>query len=153
MSYSRKSIRQEERKGIRDFLSDNKKFLFNVLDFGAGDQPYRDLCRDYIPYEKGQNLPDTKFDCLLMTQVVQYLPNPYIELEFLKTRLNEGGYLVMTYPVHWEEVDDDDYWRFTKKGMEFLLRDWQIIKHEPLHKLEFEDFELVTNYGLVARKN
>jgi hypothetical protein len=104
----------------------------------------------YVPYEQGDRWPDGQFDCVLMTQVLQYIPNPTRVLYELR---GCSHFLVMTYPTHWEEVEKQDLWRFTKCGMEKMLRDagWEIETHVERWSLPFEGFRLVGGYGVVAR--
>lgn len=149
---TRKTIRLVEKESIRDFVASQRNYLKGrVLDFGAGDQPYKELVDgEYVPFEKGENFPEEKFDTVLMNQVVQYLDDPRRELERLA---KVTDLLVMTYPTHWEELEHIDYWRFTKAGMEKMLREagFEIIHHEPRHALMFYDFSLVIGYGVIAK--
>lgn len=149
---TKKTLRFAERSSIRGFVEKHRHYLHGrVLDFGSGDEPYRDLVDgEYVPFEKGDEFPDGKFDAVLVNQVVQYLDDPRRELERL-ARVTD--LLVMTYPTHWEELESIDYWRFTKAGMEKMLREagFEVIHHEPRHALQFYDFSLVIGYGVVAK--
>jgi SAM-dependent methyltransferase len=149
-------IRVIERGSIRRFLEDNRQYLAGeVLDFGSGKQPYKDLCGNYTPYEKGEDLPSRKFDTILCNQVLQYIERPDYAIKLFKDLLKPNGYLVMTYPTHWEEVCQDDWWRFTKRGVERLLKEagFQIIIHQERWSLPFDDFKLVGGYGVIARNS
>lgn len=149
---TRKTIRLVERRSILDFVKKNSSYLKGrVLDFGAGSQPYKDLISgEYVPYEKGDALPSGTFDAVLMTQVAQYLTSPS---ETFSDLAKLCKYLVMTYPTNWYEVEDTDLWRFTKVGMEKLLKDngFEIIVHEPKCSLEFDGFALNIGYGVIAK--
>lgn len=165
---NKREIRDVERTSIRDFVLKNDIYLAGrVLDFGCGTpstcvkpQPYRGIVEavharmgagEYVPYEKGEPLPDEHFDCVLMTQVLQYVKEPWGVLVTLR---DISDHLVMTYPTHWEEVESQDLRRFTKCGMEALLDSagWTIEVHQARWSLPFDDFKLVGGYGVVARR-
>lgn len=155
----RKEIRAElENPSLREFVKENKQYLKGkVLDFGAGEQPYKNLIiGEYIPYDKSYaiDFPKGKFDAILCTQVLEYLENPKKTIKGFRQKLKEGGYLVMTYPTCWEEVEDTDKLRITKAGMEYFLKkaNFEIIKHELRAKIQFKDFYWAIGYGVVCRK-
>jgi|SRR4030095_359752 len=141
-----------------DFMHSCKKYLKGrVLDFGAGKQPYKNFVSGkYEPYDPKYNilLPQGTFDCIICNQVFQYISTPKATLTMLKTILNKGGYLVVTYSTNWDEVEHNDYHRFTFMGMRNLFKnaDFKIITHRERASFEFEDFKLVMGYGIVGRK-
>lgn len=149
---TRKSIRILEQNSIRSFVEQYKDLLVGrVLDFGAGNQPYRELVHgEYIPFEKGEVFPTGMFDAVLMNQVAQYLSDPK---EIFSKLARVGGYLIMTYPTNWEEVEDIDLYRYTKAGMERILIEsgYEIIEHQKRCSISFINFELVVGYGVVAK--
>lgn len=149
---TRTSLRIVERESIKNFVEQHKDLLVGrVLDFGAGEEPYRGLVTgEYVPYEKGEEFPEGTFHTILVNQVAQYLGNPHEVFSKLAT---VGEYLVMTYPTNWEEVENTDLYRYTKAGMEQILREagYEILSHEKRCSLTFINFELVIGYGVVAR--
>ena len=149
---TKKSIRAVEKKSIRDFLEDHRSYLRGrVLDFGAGEQPYQDLIEgEYVPFEKGGAFSPGPYDAVLMTQVAQYLPDPIGTFSGLA---KISKYLVMTYPTNWYEVEGNDWWRFTKVGMERILKEsgFEILAHEPKCMIEFDGFVLNIGYGVIAK--
>ena len=155
---NKKEIREIENESIKKFMESNSQFLKGrVLDFGAGKMPYKDLVNGvYVPFDKlySEEFPLDKYDAIMCNQVLQYLLRPDTLLREFANWLKPGGYLVMTYPTCWEEVEGDDIYRFTKNGMELLLaaNGFEIIKHERRCYLPFEDFNLSIGYGIVARK-
>ena len=111
----------------------------SVLDYGAGRMPYMDIVREagggYFAYDDPE-YPNSMarkqlgkgwasrcpYDSVLCTQVIQYIPDPLAWLtEMHETLVRPGGYLVMTYPTNWPEIQEADLWRFPKAGMERLL--------------------------------
>jgi SAM-dependent methyltransferase len=121
-------VRLVTRTAIRRFVSANSELMLGkVLDFGAGKagtcaipQPYRSLLpagAGYVPWEPGD--PDPRkwapFDAILCTQVLQNVEDPAAQVAAFRDWLKPGGWLVMTYPAAWEEIESE-FWRFTKKG-------------------------------------
>jgi len=149
---TKNSIRVLEQNSIRDFIEQHRDLLVGrVLDFGAGNQPYRELVSgEYVPFEKGEVFPTGMFDAVLMNQVAQYLSDPK---EIFSKLAHVGRYLIMTYPTNWEEVEDTDLCRYTKAGMERMLTEsgYEIIKHQKRCSINFINFELVVGYGIVAK--
>jgi methyltransferase family protein len=158
---NRKEIRDLERSSIRAFVKTNDVYLMGrVLDFGAGKpgtchepQPYRRLVRGhYEAYDKGDKEPRGVFDAILCTQVLQSIPNPLATLTWMAERTT---WLVLTYPTHWEELDRAELYRFTKAGMEYLLKTagFEVRIHERRWQLPYDDFELAGGYGVVAESH
>lgn len=148
-------IRQIERASIRHYVEQQRGYLVGrVLDYGAGRRPYADLvCGTYEPFERGCPEPIGPFDCILCTQVLQFL-GPVRELERFRDYLLTGGYLVLTYPTNWDESDPEDLWRYTKAGMERLLTDrgFRVLDHQKRAEVRVEGFRFPLGYGCVAQK-
>lgn len=149
-------IRQVERASIRAFMEKYRDCLRGrVLDFGAGAGPYlgpySDLVRgEYVPFEKEEEFPAGMFDAVMINQVMQYVRYPEACLDGLPLRT--GGHLIMTYPTNWDEVEESDLWRFTKAGMERLLRatGFRVVAHELRASVSIGNFKFPLGYGLVA---
>lgn len=159
-----KTIRDLERASLRAFMEKHRGYLKGrVLDFGAGKpgtcrepQPYGDLVDgEYFPYEKGDPVPmferGVRFDAIICTQVLQYVSYPRTIIGSFAACLNPGGYLVMTLPTCWDEVEETDKWRFTKAGIESLLIGWEILHHERRAEINLGGFRFPLGYGVVAR--
>jgi SAM-dependent methyltransferase len=152
------TIRQLERSSIRRFMEANRQYLCGrVLDFGAGTQPYKDLVDgEYVPYDKGQLFPTSVgvFDAVMCNQVLEYIPEPTHALQRMKISLKSGGHLVMTYPTNWDEVEPDDLWRFTKAGMDRLMKlvGLDVCIHERRAQVDLGGFIFPLGYGIVARR-
>lgn len=125
-----------------------------TLDYGCGKQPYRDLVTgDYCAWDSPkfagsvvgereripnhvylpswtelrlhpEAFPESKFDAIICTQVIQYVGNP---LAFLRDRLRplltKDGRLLLTGPTNWPVVEKEDLWRFTVPGITALLEE------------------------------
>lgn len=159
-----KTIRDLERTSIRSFMEKHRGYLKGrVLDFGAGKpgtcrepQPYRDLVDgEYFPYDRGDTFPmferGVGFDAIICTQVLQYVSYPRTIIEAFAGYLTPGGYLVMSVPTCWDEVEETDKWRFTKAGIESLLIGWEILHHERRAEINLGGFRFPLGYGVVAR--
>lgn len=152
------NLRVAERNSIRAFVEKYRRFLAGrVMDFGAGKSPYKDLVAvnaEYIAFEKGDKVPGGRFEAILSNQVLQYCESPGAILSFFHHKLIDGGHLVLTYPTNWPEVEANDYWRFTKAGMNRLLLEnrFKVMHHEERAVLNIPGFGLVFGYGVIARK-
>ena len=164
-------VRVIERASIRAFVeSCSEQLRGSVLDIGAGEQPYREIVEraggQYVPYD-APSFPaslarrDTtgeawgkRFDTLLCNQVVQYVEEV---VEMLRRHradhLNRGGFLVLTYPTNWAEVEPEDLHRFTCAGMGRILSDagFTALRHERRAEINLGGFVLPIGYGVLAR--
>jgi SAM-dependent methyltransferase len=113
-----------------------------VLDAGAGDAPYRKLF-SHAEYEtadflavKGKKyrepdyvcdlakipVEDERFDHVLLTQVLEHLPEPATVLAELNRVLKPGGTLWLTAPLFYAEHERPyDFYRYTRYGLAHLL--------------------------------
>jgi SAM-dependent methyltransferase len=113
-----------------------------VLDAGAGRAPYRDLFA-HARYEtadfmavKGKKyvepdyvcdlaeipVEDGRFDHILLTQVLEHIPEPARVLGELHRVLKPGGTLWLTAPLFYVEHEKPyDYFRYTRFGLRHLL--------------------------------
>ncbi|MDH4038583.1 MAG: class I SAM-dependent methyltransferase [Candidatus Krumholzibacteria bacterium] len=133
------SLREIERASIIKFLTDNQH-LFNgkqVLDYGSGRQPYRQLIEDaggvYYAYDMTTfpaSVTTTDFlatdayrvDIIVCTQVIQYCRDPWSFVSHLAEWFTEeGGVLLMTGPESWPRVEPEDKWRMSARAVWHLL--------------------------------
>ena len=113
-----------------------------VLDAGAGRAPYRDLFA-HARYEtadflavKGKRyvqpdyvcdlaeipVEDARFDHVLLTQVLEHLPEPARVLGELHRVLKPGGTLWLTAPFFYAEHERPyDFYRYTQYGLRHLM--------------------------------
>lgn len=117
----------------------------DVLDVGAGAQPYRALFPTSARYRAidvalakeqfGYDVPDTEYfvgerwppadgsvDVVLATETLEHVPEPATFLAEARRVLRFGGQLVLTVPfsARWHYVPHD-YWRYTPSSLRNLL--------------------------------
>lgn len=73
------------------------------------------------------SLPPSRFDCLLLTQTLQLLPDPAQAIATCATALKPGGSLLVTVPAVARispSCATTDRWRFTPAGLRHLFTSW-----------------------------
>ena len=114
-----------------------------LLDAGAGAMRNRALaaghCDEYetldiapvsedVDYvcdvQDMQPVPTGRFDTVLLTHVLEHLPRPGDALKECGRVLNSTGKLIGSTPhLSWLHGEPHDYFRFTKYGLAYLLKD------------------------------
>jgi SAM-dependent methyltransferase len=117
----------------------------DLLDVGAGAQPYRPLLPRDARYRAidiaaageafGYELPDTEYfegdrwpvedasvDVVLATETLEHVPEPAGFLAEARRVLRPGGRIVLTVPfaARWHYIPHD-YWRYTPSSLRNLL--------------------------------
>jgi SAM-dependent methyltransferase len=117
----------------------------DVLDVGAGAQPYRPLLPASARYQAidvavageafGYDLPDTEYfegdrwpvedasvDVVLATETLEHVPEPAVFLDEARRVMRPGGRIVLTVPfaARWHYIPHD-YWRYTPSSLRNLL--------------------------------
>ncbi len=118
----------------------------DVLDVGAGAQPYRTLLPGDVRYRAidvaegvsvfGYDLPDTErfdghrwpvidrsIDLVLATETLEHVLEPSLFLAEARRVLRKDGRLIVTVPfsARWHYIPHD-YWRFTPSSLRSMLR-------------------------------
>lgn len=117
----------------------------DVLDVGAGAQPYRPLLPSGSRYRAidvaaageafGYDVPDTEYyegdrwpvgdasvDVVLTTETLEHVPEPKVFLAEARRVVRPGGRIILTVPfaARWHYVPHD-YWRYTPSSLLNLL--------------------------------
>lgn len=129
------------RKLVTDFV---KKLHSDelTLDVGCGNSPFRVYFPNPVGYDitrgKGVDiigdalyLPfrENAFEVVLCTEVLEHLREHFLALEEIRRVLKVAGGLILTtrflYPIHNKPCD---FYRYTKYGLEYLLRHYNVKK-------------------------
>jgi len=120
-------------------------YLFGtVYDLGCGDKPYKehlnDLDCDYVGVDWPNSIHSKTADIacdlnevfpidsrvantVLSTSVMEHLCEPQSFLHESFRILKEGGYILIQVPFQWHVHEEPhDYFRFTKYGLEYMLK-------------------------------
>jgi SAM-dependent methyltransferase len=174
-NFNAASIRELEHASIRRFvLSCSEHLTGQVLDFGCGKQPYRDIVEiaggTYTPFDRGAYagnvsgedvgpeggwslvLGGGRWDAVLCTQVLQYVRHPDRVLTAIRHGIRPGGHLILSYACCWDWIEPEDKWRFTPAGMADLLVDAGFRVEESTRRAEVNlgGFRFPLGYGTVA---
>jgi SAM-dependent methyltransferase len=100
-------------------------------------------------------IPDDRFDCIILTQTLQFIPDTASAIETLHRVLAPAGHLLLTVPgiSHSTAADSarwQDYWRFTPAALGWLLQ-----RRFPADQVEVNGFGNVLSsaaflYGLAT---
>lgn len=144
------------RSGYKIRFHGNKYFRGRLLDIGCGtkDKKYLigDLVQEYIGLDHENSLhdkslvdifgtayhipqPDSSYDCILCTAVLEHLEEPFEALRESYRVLKEGGYAIYTIPLFWPLHEEPrDFYRYTKFGIRHLFEKagYEIVELEPL---------------------
>lgn len=127
---------------IRNALSVSRNS--RILDVGCGRQPFRpmvDPSSQYVGIDVYQGHPETvvinpeqpwpdlgQFDLVLSTEVAEHVRDLDPFCEQLTRSVRPGGRLIVTAPFMYPIHDEEDYWRFTAKGVESLFPAFSMIR-------------------------
>ena len=127
-----------------------------LVDVGCGDKPYEDTFRPYVTAHVGVDhvdtqhdlgnadligtayaipSPDTTFDTVLCTSVLEHLEEPEEALRELFRVLVPGGAAIYTIPHIWHLHEEPrDFYRFTTHGIRYLFTKagFEIVEITPL---------------------
>src|SRR6266852_625083 len=119
-----------------------------VLDVGGRLQPYRKLLeRNTVCYlavdikrtslvdvvARGEELPfaSGSFDLVLCTQVLQYVPEPWLVLSEIYRVLKSEGTLILSVPAAQVQDSKEECWRFLPAGLRRLLSCFTMVQVVP----------------------
>ena len=115
-----------------------------TLDLGSQAGPYAALFPNRVSLDirpgpgvqivgdaQALGIADGRFDVVLCTEVLEHLPEPQKAIDEFERVLKPGGTLLLTtrfiFPIH---DAPHDYFRYTKYGLRYLLRRFEIVELE-----------------------
>lgn len=127
-----------------------------TLDIGCGNKPYEKMFNgittEYIGCDVIQSdlqkvdiicmanqipLPDSSFDTIFSTQVIEHVEDHQALVKEAYRLLKPGGHFIISGPMYWPLHEEPyDYFRFTKHGFRYVL-----------NKNNFEVLEILSNGG------
>jgi len=147
-------MKSPHRLYFEEILRENKKFIKGLtLNVGGGTKPYRELAEKMIVMDLYEKTPSGKktdldikaditkpfpfktesFETVICTQVLEHILTPQKVLNEIYRVLKQNGNLIFSVPfLERFHPDPKDYWRFTKEGIEELLKKFKIIKTIPV---------------------
>jgi 2-polyprenyl-3-methyl-5-hydroxy-6-metoxy-1,4-benzoquinol methylase len=97
-----------------------RNFQVVSLDIDAQRRP--DLVGDICTYDFGE----PRFDAVVMAETLEHVHSPQLALDNVRRALKDGGSLILTTPFIFPIHDrPHDYYRYTRYGLEYLLRDFR----------------------------
>jgi SAM-dependent methyltransferase len=132
-------VLRRRREIFRKWLARVDGHDLDVLDVGGRIQPYRPLLegrvRRYVAVDlrqtplvnvvgRGEQLPlaGARFDLVICSQVLEYIPEPAAVIAEIYRVLKPGGFLLLSVPAVFPRDSDNDRWRFLPESLRYLLR-------------------------------
>lgn len=120
-----------------------KKLNGKTLNVGGGTHTYREFADEMVTMDyfgenpSGQEInadviadatktfpfSDKEFDSVICTQLLEHIADPFFTISEIARVLKPGGNLILSTPfLERYHPDPNDYWRFTRQGLEHLLK-------------------------------
>lgn len=97
---------------------------FRVISFDISEQRNPDILGDICSYD----FNGEKFDIVVIAEVLEHLHSPHLAIQNIFSILKDEGKLILTvpfiFPIHERPFD---YYRYTRYGLEFLLKDFKYV--------------------------
>jgi len=123
----------------------------SCVDIGSGNSPYKNMVlsvvNKYIAIDKSEinkhmfkyskeeflngdvkNLPleDSSIDCVIFTQVLEHIDEPFKALDEIKRVLKKDGILILSVPfIYQAHAVPYDYFRFSEYGLKKIMNDYE----------------------------
>ena len=115
----------------------------NLLDVGGKGKPYACFFAGRVAHHyvldvapapsvdvvgDGRRMPfsEASMDVVLITQVLEHVPEPVAVIAEIRRILKPGGTLLLSVPsIFPQHGAPGDYWRYMPQGLEFILRDFR----------------------------
>lgn len=111
---------------VNELLEDfSKRLEFQVTSFDIDESLKPNIVGDICDYD----FANRKFDVVVLSEVLEHLHSPHLGLKNIHSILKENGILILTTPfVLPMHERPHDYFRFTRYGLEFLLKDFRSVQ-------------------------
>lgn len=94
---------------------------FEILSIDIDEKKRPDIFADLCTHDFGE----LKFDVVVMGEVLEHLHSPHLAIKRIHNALRPNGKLIITVPFIFPIHDRPyDYYRYTRYGLEFLLREF-----------------------------
>lgn len=98
---------------------------FSVTSFDIDEKYGPDILGDICAHDFGGRT----FDVIVLSEVLEHVHSPHLAIANIRAALREGGRLILTvpflFPIH---ERPHDYYRYTRYGLEYLLRDFRDVR-------------------------
>ena len=131
---------------IIEFIDKNSRFHGKLVDIGCGNKPYVNYFKhvdkyigvdvanngtDIIANAKSLPIKSDSIDVVLCNQVIEHDSEPDKIIAEIHRILKEGGVLILSAPQMGRlQGDPNDYYRYTKWGLKYLLEQNGMLKIE-----------------------
>jgi SAM-dependent methyltransferase len=137
--------------GLRALVDDlNVPTGGRILDYGCAEMPYRDFFAPDVEYvgadlpgnpnasvtlepDGSLPVPDSSFDVVLSTQVLEHVQDPALYLSECFRVLRPGGRMLLsTHGIFFYHPDPVDLWRWTCEGLRRVAQDagFEVVRFE-----------------------
>ena len=117
----------------------------NLLDVGGKGKPYACFFRgcvanhlvmdvapalsvDVVGDARIMPFSDASVDVVLITQVLEHIPDPVAVIGEIRRVLKPGGTLLLSVPsIFPQHGSPGDYWRYMPQGLQWILRDFHSV--------------------------
>ncbi|HEV7889394.1 MAG TPA: class I SAM-dependent methyltransferase, partial [Pyrinomonadaceae bacterium] len=95
---------------------------FRITSFDIDEKYAPDILGDICAHD----FEGRAFDVIVLSEVLEHVHSPHLAIANIRAALRDGGRLILTvpflFPIH---ERPHDYYRYTRYGLEFLLKDFR----------------------------
>jgi len=87
---------------------------------------------DLILDVRNMKVPNERYDCVFIGGVLEHVDDVHKAVKEIRRILKKGGTVLAGTPFRQPIHMEDDYWRFTKRGLEYLFKSFNIQEIKPI---------------------